>query len=562
MLRQLLFNLLSGKTPLFNKKPSRLLSAEELDVRLHSAFQFHQAGQCEQAELLYEEILDSDTSNVNALHLLGLVKHLQNKNEEAIFLLEKALSVDPSFLGAQANLAVILRSVGRYDESLAYFNNVLMSEPNNLEALYNRGNLLLDMRNPQAAINDFNQYLHTKKDNADVYSSKATALNELGYYEESLACYDQAIQLNNNNAKYYLEKGNLLRELQHYDEAIECYSCAVAINPDYAIAHNNKAMALLSMHNFQQGWDLYEWRSKLENINLHPIKIAKGWDGKKSVSSMLVMPEQGLGDEIFYSGMLNDLEPFVNKITVCVDPRLISLYQRSFPHIEFISKELMPTAQNYEVQIYMASLGRYFRTSEQEIIEKIKSPYLKACPQKKKYFRECLSVNKKLICGLSWMSKNACFGSEKTLQLDNLKSILTLPGIEFVDLQYGDTMEEQTVFFNKAGVKLKQIPDVDKMQDIDSLASLIDACDIVLTISNTTAHLAGALGKPVIIMLPYAKGLLWYWHKGNGSSVWYPTAKLFRQNKIGDWASVMHRVKPLLEAEIEDHQMMRFNASC
>jgi hypothetical protein len=454
----------------------------------------------------------------------------------------------------------MLRCVLRYDEALTHFDNALVREPSNLEALYNRGNLLLDMKKPEAALTSFDQYLNIRKNNPDVFYSKASALSTLEFYEESLKYYDQAIKLNNNIAKYHFGRGNLLRELQCYDQAIESYNYAISINKDYAAAHNNKAMALLSMNNFEEGWKLYEWRAKLEKINLHPIKIAKNWDGEKVIGSLLVLSEQGLGDEIFYSGMLNDLHAMVDKITVCVDSRLVCLYKRSFESIEFISKESFVTSKSYHSQIYMASLGGYFRASQQALLTNVRTPYLKACPEKTENYRARLSGEKKLICGLSWISKNADFGIAKTLRLNNLRSILTLPDIDFVDLQYGDTSEEQAAFYDEAGIKLKKIPDVDNFQDIDGLAALINACDVVLTISNITAHLAGALGKTAIVMLPYARVFLWYWHNGNDRSLWYPDVRLVRQAKNGDWDSVMDRVKLIL-AEIDDCQIRRFNRS-
>jgi ADP-heptose:LPS heptosyltransferase len=126
-----------------------------------------------------------------------------------------------------------------------------------------------------------------------------------------------------------------------------------------------------------------------------------------------------------------------------------------------------------------------------------------------------------------------------------------MPDVVFVDLQYGDTDTEQTAFRAETGISLKRIPGIDNFRDLDDLASLIDACDVILAVSNTTAHLASALGKNVMVMLPYFSGLLWYWHQDRSDSPWYPTARLFRQDKIGDWNSVITQVKQVLKENIK-----------
>jgi ADP-heptose:LPS heptosyltransferase len=124
-----------------------------------------------------------------------------------------------------------------------------------------------------------------------------------------------------------------------------------------------------------------------------------------------------------------------------------------------------------------------------------------------------------------------------------LAPILDLPQIDFVDFQYGDTSKEQAELYAARGLTLARVEEIDNFNDIDGLGALIDACDIVVTVSNTTAHLAAALGKPVLVMLPFSPGLLWYWHVDREDSVWYPGARLFRQDSIGDWGGVIQRVR-------------------
>lgn len=128
----------------------------------------------------------------------------------------------------------------------------------------------------------------------------------------------------------------------------------------------------------------------------------------------------------------------------------------------------------------------------------------------------------------------------------DLAPVLRLPDIDFVDLQYGDTTEEQAQAQAITGRALLRAPEIDCFNDLDGLAALIDACDVILTVSNTTAHLAAALGRPVLLMLPYTTGLPWYWHIERNDSPWYPTVRLFRQPEMGDWKTVIEQVRDQL----------------
>ena len=129
---------------------------------------------------------------------------------------------------------------------------------------------------------------------------------------------------------------------------------------------------------------------------------------------------------------------------------------------------------------------------------------------------------------------------------------MKLPSINFIDLQYGDTSDERLNLKNEHSVTLSKIDDIDNFNDIDGLASLIDACDFIVTISNVTAHIAGALGKKVFLMVPYEKGRIWYWHDGLKISLWYPTIQIFTQNEIGDWSVPINEIKGKIVEEIFD----------
>jgi ADP-heptose:LPS heptosyltransferase len=170
-------------------------------------------------------------------------------------------------------------------------------------------------------------------------------------------------------------------------------------------------------------------------------------------------------------------------------------------------------------------------------------PYLKINP----LLNIKVDTKKKVACGISWSSTNAFVGKHKSMSLIALSSVLQLGDVEFINLQYGDTKEEINIVEEKLHVNIFNIEGIDLYDDIDSMLALINACDIVITTSNSIAHLSGALGKETILLLPFSLGKFWYWHELNGVSLWYPSVKVFKQLEQGDWSDPVIRARNYLE---------------
>jgi len=266
------------------------------------------------------------------------------------------------------------------------------------------------------------------------------------------------------------------------------------------------------------------------------------------------MGEQGIGDQIFYSSMLNDLLKFASKITVCIDHRLISLLKRSFPTINFISFETIASSRvDYDEMVYLGSLGQFFRNN-QISFNKVVNPYLYSDTTSSQQFRGLLKKQNRLLCGISWLSKNVDCGDSKSLSLNALKEVLSTPDIDFVDLQYGDTKDERYLFEMQTGKKIIKEQSVDNYYDIDNLAALISSCDLIISVSNSTAHLSGALGKPTIVLLPNFSAIFWYWHRGKIESKWYPNSIILRSNSDISWSTVLHQLKQIISGLVENEK--------
>jgi hypothetical protein len=404
-------------------------------------------------------------------------------------------------------------------------------------------------KNFEEAIRLISQATKVKTDSHLMYFNLGNAFRAAGKLEEASHAFRAALVLSPNNLEALKNLGNTYKERNMMAEAISCYDQILEIDPSHVLTLYNKGIALLTLGELNDGWDLYEQRLRCDTSDgKHPSqsfpRFAPDWDGGPLDKPLLVLPEQGLGDQIFYGAMLADLQATGIESFVCLDERLQTLFSRSFPILDFILPteltSLDPSKQLFGAQIQMASLGKIFRRSTADF-SRIPSPYLAANKEIISILRKQQHQVTKFICGLSWTSANAETGSTKSIKLEDLHPLLKVDGAKFINLQYGDTSEERHRVREKIGVDISQVAGIDNKNDIDKLAALISACDIVITVSNSTAHLAAALGKPTLVLLPHHTPL-WYWHLDSKTSPWYPTVTLVRQEISGNWA------KPISEA--------------
>jgi len=506
----------------------------------------HRLGQLREAIASYETAIGLYPNYTEAINNCGNTFRDLGQTEAALACYEKAIAIFPDYAEAYNNKGLILQELKKFDAALSSYDRAISIKPDYAEAHSNRGTLMKDFKRLDEAISCYQKAIGLKTDYAEAYNNLGNALKELGSYEEALVVYEKALAIKPDYSEAYSNRGTLFMELKKIDKALESYGQAIFFDPKYADAYWNKSLALLCSGDLGSGWDLYEWRWKKDKNKSAKKTFFADWDGASVAGAILVLPEQGVGDQIFYSGMLGDLRKFASSITVIVDPRLVELYQRSFVDIDFIPNTQCDSIRGFDAQAYMPSLGQFLRRDIASIC--VPRGYLRACAEQVKSLKAVLGVSKQLTCGLSWSSKNSDIGDDKSVRLADLAPLLAIENIKFVNLQYGDTSKEQEEVRVKTGMTLESVKEVDNFNDLDGLAALISACDVVVTISNTTAHLAAALGKTVFVMLPYSVGLLWYWHDTRCDSPWYPSARLYRQERRGQWGDVLERVQIDLEA--------------
>ncbi len=468
--------------------------------------------------------------------------HAKNKNYVmAIDNYEKAIQLEPTCSDTWLNIGNILHEQKKFNEAIECFNNAIHLDQFNLNAINAKGNTLTQLRKYSDAISYFDRALAINSDFYDGWTNKGWALQHLSRFEEAIACYDKALSLNPNNALALSNKGVLLFDLDRYDEAEQCYLEAESIDKSYDTNTYNYSLLLLGKKQFSTGWEKYKYRWKWDGFTSSPLQTSKPeWLGDRSLKRLFLWGEQGIGDQILYASMLSDLRSFPQEKIVAVNKKLLPIFTRSFPNFSFISKDEFLPEEKYDEHFPLGDLGGFFRTDVTSF-ESAYFPYLVDDAAKTDAIRARLPNNRNLRCGISWKSSNRDVGDSKSMALGAWIPLLQKKDIDFINLQYGDTVDELEGL-RANNIHVHEINGIDLFEDVDGALSIIQACDMIVTVSNTTAHLAGALGKKTYLLLSKGRGKFWYWHQSKNKNLWYPSIQIIEQDSPGDWDSVVKKL--------------------
>jgi len=336
-----------------------------------------------------------------------------------------------------------------------------------------------------------------------------------------------------------MNRGNALRDLGRHEQALSSYRRAQQLSPQLSEAWWNESLCRLMLCDWAQGWQHYGRRWQLPGqVHGRPPLKAPQWDGSYVNGTLLAWGGQGVGDQILFLTMLDDLRKHCRSLMVATDRRLLPLLERTWKDVDFRAKEELLLLDGYSAQAALGDLGQYLRTKPSDFNAQGSVATLNPDHERARRLRARLCPDpRSVLCGVSWRSTNARTGLHKSLAPETLLQSLATDRVRFVDLQYGDTAAERAMLQQRHGITLQHCDDIDNFNDLDGLAALIEACDVVVSVSNTTVHLAGALGKPTLVLLPFALGRIWYWHQHGERSLWYPSCRLLRQPQPGDWAS-------------------------
>jgi tetratricopeptide (TPR) repeat protein len=454
-------------------------------------------------------------------------------------LISKAIASTPAVPAFHSNLGVALIAMGRVHEALAAFDTAVRLKPDYAIAHNNRGKALRNMGRLDEALAACDASLRLKPDFAEAHINRGNALHGMRRFEDSLAAYNAALRLKPDFAEAHSNRGNALHSMGRFEESLAAYNAALRLKSDFADAFYNRSLLNLRLREFDEGFSDYKYRWETTGFPGKPQKTTLPSASKSELSGqLLIWAEQGIGDEIFYAGLIPALLIKDVHVTLSANHRLHPIYNRSFPEVALLDSNALGDAiidSGFDAQAPIGDLGRLLDLDARSI-QATRSPYLWSDPIKRDGYRKTLSTfGSGLICGIAWKSVSRKIGAAKSVDLASFAPLLTLPGVDFVNLQYGDVKAQITHVKSAFGIDIHQVPDLDVFHDIDGLLALIDACDVIVTTSNVTAHLAGSIGKRAAVLVPHRNGSIWYWHENDEFSFWYPSLRLFYENNPLTW---------------------------
>ncbi|WP_396274948.1 tetratricopeptide repeat protein [Hyphomonas sp.] len=460
--------------------------------------------------------------------------------EEALESHGEALRRGGSSAERLTNRAIVLQALGRSHAALADADHALALDPGHAPAHDLRGTVLQDLGQPRAAFEAFEAAIAAAPAEAAAFYHRGNLLQDIGALDLALADYVAALRRAAHHVPARINRANLLADLGRFDEAEQAYAALAAIPGQSDAAAWNRSLSLLKRGAFEAGWQLYESRWQAPGFQSFRLMTSMPrWTPERRAGTVLAWGEQGVGDEIMFASMLPDLSDTGCDVVAAVDPRLVPLFARSFPGIRTVARD-DADQERFDTHLPFGSLGTHFRTSRANFPRR---PFLVCDPARAIALRACIGAVDRPAVGISWASARV---PTKSFAAARLATVPALGGARLVNLQYGNCAAELDRL-REAGADVVAKCGVDTTDDIDGLAALVAACDIVVTISNVTAHLAGALGKRTFLLLPFAAD--WRWGFDRSDSLWYGTLTILRQIAPGDWDSVFALLDTALRRE-------------
>jgi len=484
----------------------------------------------------------------------GLALLAQGRRGEASESFKSVLLAKPDHAPSMLQLAKLFEASGQLDHAENFYRRAAAIEPLHPQTIVDAGIFLFKIGKK----NDGEAFvrLAAKTDPAFFHASNTlgTMLRKQGRYEEALACYTHVLEAAPQRTETHLYLSMLYEVWGKPDLALAHYKKWQPAEGDGFKRRLNAAAVLFRMGFLADGWREYGHRHKRMNNGKGRAFPQAPWTGQLLAGkTILLSHEQGLGEQIMFGGMIPEIINQAKKVIAEVEPRLAALFTRSFPALHVIPYQEPPhrdtAAQDIDYYCALGDLGQHVRKSFDAFPRH--SGYLvtdaaRVADIKRRY--TALAQGRKVI-GISWFSKNMFSGSNKSMALNMWAPILTAPGVFFVNLQYGPEAEEAADVAKTLGVDIYRDTTIDPGGDFDPFAAHVAALDQVISVSNTTVHMAGALNVPTRLLLPTNEAQFWHWFSGREPCRWYPSVRFYVQTKVGDWQPVIDRVAAELRAE-------------
>jgi tetratricopeptide (TPR) repeat protein len=540
----------------------------DLGQSLHEALALQRQGRLREAEKIYGRVLKAAPDNFDALNLLGAVKMRLGHAGEAHRLLTAAVKINPRVPGAWANLGHVLYALKRSQDALDCYDKARALAPDDVGILNDHANALLGLGRPQEALAEFRQVLARVPQHPQArlssgvaqaqlgafaeaiadfdaalalapgqpvaHYNRGVALFNLGRYADAVGAHDRALAAAPDHAGAWLNRGQALAALNRHHDAIASYDKATALRKDDADAEFNAALALLTLGDYRRGLAKYEWRWRRTGM---PAQRSRGrplWLGEYPVAykTVLVHAEQGLGDTIQFARYVPLLAAAGAKVVLEVQPELTALMARLDGLAAIIARGQAPPP--FDVHCPLGSVPLAFKTEPDTVPAAV--PYLAADDDCLAKWSGRIGALERPRIAIAWAG-NASHANDRnrSIAFVRLAPLFSVPA-RFVSIQREVRDEDSAAL--AAAARVQHVGG--ELETFADTAAVIAQCDLVISVDTAAAHLAGAMGRPVWVLLPFNPD--WRWTLQGERSPWYPTARLFRQTSLGDWDGVVARV--------------------
>ena len=511
---------------------------------LLQAEHYRVAGRFSEAEALCRRVLETNPASPDAEHILGLIAYQQGAFALAVEHVRRAIALAPKASVFHANLSEMLRLTGQPQAAVEAAERALAIDPDMPAALSNLGVALYDLKAYEAAADAQRRAIAIKPDFAVAHSNLGNALHALHRYDEAIATFQRAVELEPHYADAWANLGTTLHHAGAFDEGAAAFRRAIALAPGHANAHTGLGLLLLMRGDLGEGWDEYEWR--FGSSELGGARLPRSpWGGESLAGkSIYVEAEQGLGDTLQFARYIPLLVARGAHVTFRAHPRLTALLAESLPGVVVLGEGGEPGPCDCDAALL--GLPRRFKTRLETI--PAGAAYLRSPADVAFRWRTRLAALQGLKVGLVWAGNPEHVNDwRRSVPLSTIKPLLAARGASFASLQVGPPTDELKTLGKSARRRLEDLsPD---LTDFTDTAGAVAALDLVITVDTAVAHLAGALGKPVWLLLPWVAD--WRWMLGREDSPWYPSLRLFRQARDEDWTAVIARVMAELEAVVQ-----------
>ena len=497
----------------------------------------------EEALASYDRTLRLRPDWVDAHVNRGNVLHALERFDEAMASYDHALALRPDLAEAHTNRGSALHGLKRFEEALASHDRALALRPDYAEARYNRGNALHKLRRFEEALSDYEHTLTLRPDYVETLANRGVTLHELRRFEEALASFDRALAVRPDYAEAFVDRGGTLREQRRFEEALACYDRALALRPDYVEAHANEGMCRMLIGDFDRGWQKLEWgwiaarqRNAKRSFSQPQLFGSHELKGK----TVLLHAEQGFGDMIQFCRYVPLVAERGARAILEVYAPLRELMATLPGVAQFVTTgEPLP---DFDMHCPLLSLPLALGAGSATILSQ--TPYLRAAPQAVVDWNGRLGPRHRPRIGLAWSGRPSHDNDHNR----SIRFSTFLPPLAGFDATYVSLLQDA----REHDVPMLQGSEIlhfgKELKTYADTAALVANLDLVISVDTSVAHLAGALAKPLWILLPFMPD--WRWLLDRDDSPWYPTARLFRQDETRGWDSVMARVRAALDDDL------------